>query len=608
MPLSEFYPYPPRPGMNDVFAESDFTVPGDVLAPEALGEVQAFEKSLYDRELDASHFPNANTYLEAQAEVGQPVPPFETIWLKKIKSTTFGVHYFLTDEGRQLLTETTGHELQAQTVDQACHELSGLTIATVSSSVLGKLEAASVGYEEGCATDAFIAGGFSGEAVAEPAFLQLYKNPALILEKAIGYRQLKQYFTNVLRDLRAGAAGDQQSTTDAMILITQLYRRRINTFIANNYIDAYKFAYQAQVSGDETHQALLRQLHTTLPVFYAGTDAGQSAEFLVRMDRYRNGISRDAHGRFTWLSQAATSKALQASERGEPAPVDRGMYTDVDPEALRSTTISSQAFKSLLSGVVETYDLLSVHEEWDSDREGPAPDEKWQIIVDARFKSLKVEDKQRIVQVPDKETTLSYAVEVGSHELTHIIQHHNKRLIGSLAIMKRIGLDSASEQTEVGGKWREKQAREVITGKTDTRISGIGYLKALGAKAEGRPFGHVVQACYEALLDSEPELTPDRVAARAVNRARRAYRSGGFEYARELPLLTNSQPLSYLEQALIYENLPDEQRRLLLVGGVSIANLVQLSSVGLVDLSQLFIPTMPWELMYPTVKELLLTA
>jgi hypothetical protein len=102
-----------------------------------------------------------------------------------------------------------------------------------------------------------------------------------------------------------------------------------------------------------------------------------------------------------------------------------------------------------------------------------------------------------------------------------------------------------------------------------------------------------------------PELTAKEAAAQSVNRARRIFRGGGFEYAQNTDLLTNTQPLSYLEQQLIYESLDDKQRQMLFVGGVTIRNLIRLSQVGLVDISKISIPEkMPLELLHDEAKRL----
>jgi hypothetical protein len=102
----------------------------------------------------------------------------------------------------------------------------------------------------------------------------------------------------------------------------------------------------------------------------------------------------------------------------------------------------------------------------------------------------------------------------------------------------------------------------------------------------------------------KPNDPIDELALMAVNRARRIYRSGGSVYALDNAYLTNTQPLNYLEQRLIYENLSEEQKKLLYIGGISIQNLVRFARVGLADISKIFIPDLrPWELLHDKVVE-----
>ncbi len=605
MSRESFFPYPPRPGVGGENQAFNLVDPHDMLSEKAARSVIEFEHQLYSSQLDGVYFPTAVAYQEEQAESGQPLPQFESIWQKKVNSTTLGVSYFMTDKGRAALQKATGVELQAITTEDYLRQLSSLEISNLSSKILGKLEDESVGFEEESLTRAFIEGGFDEKAIPEPQFLAIYKSPEVILEKARGYRQLKIYISKALSDLMSGSNAEDPQTKSAKILLATLYRRRLNNFIANAYVEAYKFAHQARLSGRSDYRSLLDNLEERLPAF-SQPPTVQVARFLVRMDHYRYGVSVGEEGKFTWLSHEAQSQANLADQEIDDSAVDRGMYADIEPDKLDSTEIESSTFGELLCEVLKEYNLLSEYSEWDSERQTPAPDGKWQVIVDGRFKSLAVGDQQRVMKVPDKPVSLMRAITVGSHEVTHVLQNHNKRLVGELAILERIGLDNVSEQTESGGIWQEREARQMLTGRTENTVSGTGYLKTLSAKAEGASFGKGVKLYYEYLLREDPTMSPEKAAAQAVNRARRAYRSGGFEYARDLPVLTNSQPLRYLEQELIYKNLTPERRKLLFIGGVSIANLLELSAAGLVNLDQMFIPEKkPWELMYPRVKNIL---
>lgn len=603
MSRESFFPYPSRPGIGRENQSSNIIDRHNMPSERMVRSVIEFEHQLYSSQLDRVCFPAAIAYQEAQVKTGHPLPQFESIWQKKVNSTTLGVSYFMTNEGREAIYKATRVELQD--TGDCLSQLSGLDISNLSSETINKLEDESVGFEEEKLTRAFIQGGFDGKAIPEPQFLTIYKNPEVILEKARGYRQLKIYITKALGDLMSGSNQEDPQTKNAKLLLATLYRRRLNTLIANIYVEAYKFAYQAQMSGRRDYQNLLEELKGVLPAF-SQPPTPQVARFLVRMDRYCYGVSVDKDRKFTWLSHEAQTQANLADQAINSGSVNRDVYADIEPAMLDNTEVEGSIFGEFLREVLKEYGLLSEYSEWSSERQTPAPDGKWQVIVNGIFKSLAVDDKQRIMQVPDKPASLMRVVTVGSHEITHVLQNHNKRLIGNLAILERIGLDNVTEQTESGGIWQEREARKRLTGKIENDVSGTGYLKVLRAKSEGMAFGKGVQLYFEDLVRRNPSMPYEIAAAQAVNRTRRAYRSGGFEYAYNMPLLTNSQPLRYLEQELIYKGLTPERRQLLFIGGVSIVNLLELSATGLIDLEKMFIPKkMPWELMHKRVKDIL---
>jgi hypothetical protein len=305
------------------------------------------------------------------------------------------------------------------------------------------------------------------------------------------------------------------------------------------------------------------------------------------------------------MSPEAEALATKAANKPEIDDVaDRSIYSDIDPSILESTMIEGATFGEWLKEYLKGRDLLSEYDEWDSEREGPAPDNKWQVIVNNKFKTLAVNDRQRVVKVGDKSISILAAVEDSNHEITHVFQNNNKRVLGNLAILQRIGFDQASEQTESGGMWQGRVAKETLTGKKDTDVA-VGYFRMLEIKARGGSYGECAEAYYEYLRDSEPDKSTEQSAAEAVNRARRIFRSGGFEYAQDLTLLTNTQPLSYLEQHLIYESLDDDQRRLLFVAGIKLTTFGQLAKYGLVNIEKIYIPKeMPLQQLYQKVKDL----
>ncbi|HEV2403387.1 MAG TPA: hypothetical protein VGS08_04250 [Candidatus Saccharimonadales bacterium] len=604
MGASPFYPFPPRPG---IYLEAvDLEARQLVLTDAELQQVIGFEHSLYNASLDEVAFPSATEYQRGQDALGTPLQPLEAVWELEVNSSQLGINYFTTSEGRAALHELFGVQLdEIKTPTEITTMLASLDTSSIESSVLDKLEADSVGYEEKRLTEAFKANGYQGEDLPSMQLVKVYKNPEVLVTKAYGYRQLKTYLGQVKADIQTQALQSNPVVSKAQLILVDKYRQRINRFLADTYIEAYELLGQYRASGETTHISTINNLEHILPAFSNGQADAKIAGFLQRMDRYRYGVAQDDRGNFTWLSAQAGDLVANASEV-RITMTDREMYEDIDPESLKSTMIDGTTFRDkLLAPVLRMYGVLSTDVEWDSERIGPAADGKWQIIVSDKFKSLAVNDRQRIMKVPAKFTSLMAAVTVGNHEIVHVLQHENKRALGELAILQKIGLDAASEQAEAGGMWQQNAALGALSGMLRDHVSGMGYYKNLQIKARGGSFGECVQAYYESLR-SESDIPADRAAAQAVNRARRVFRLGGFAFAQNTSHLTNTQPLNYLEQQLIYGGLDTQTRKLLLVGGITIASLVELREYGLVDTNNITMPdNMPWQLMYPAVKELL---
>jgi len=604
MRASPFYPFPPRPGVYPETA--DLETEQVLLTDDELRQVVGFEQSLYRASLDEVAFPRSTEYQEEQGTLEAPLQPLEAIWELKVNKSQLGVNYFMTSEGTAALDEVFGIRPDGvKTPAGMATILASLDTSSIESTILDELEADSVGYEEELLTDAFKANEYKGEGLPSMQLVQIYKNPEVLVAKAHGYRQFKAYLGRVKVDLQAQTFEGNPAVSKAQLILVDKYRQRINHFLVDAYIQAYDLLDQYRVSGETTHSSAITDLERILPAFSSEPANAWIAGFLQRMDRYRYGVAEDESGHYTWLSAQAQDLAASADEV-HITVVNREMYKDVDLEALESTMIDGVTFRGrLLAPVLQTYGLLSSDLTWSSERIGPAMDGKWQIIVDDKFKSLSVNDKQRIMKVPTKLTSLMAAVSVGNHEVSHVLQHENKRALGELAILQKIGLDNASEQTEAGGMWQENIARGALSGILTERTAGMGYYRNLQIKARGGSFGECVQAYYENLR-SDTDMTADKAAAQAVNRARRVFRSGGFAFAQNTPYVTNTRSLSYLEQQLIYKKLDTQTRKFLLVGGITIANLVELRRYGLVDTDNITIPdNMPWQLMYPAVKELL---
>ncbi len=604
MVRSNTYPYPPRPGtnlQNLEFNDSSYSL------DERLNDVIEFEHQLYNASLNPDDFPVAELYKEKSKSAGVEVSPVEEIWKLKTNSTDFGVNYFLTSQGKQALEHATGITIDYYDEESCASFIAALDTSNIESEQLDKLEANSIGFEEKMLSREFIDNGFKGDSLASPGIVTVYKNPSVLLDKVRGYKKIKGYIVSVIEDLNALNGGDDD-VVKAKLFLADLYRQKINVLIADNYISSYKLAYQSHLSKKHIHEDILKALEKELPAMFTNRDDIGSANFMQRIDRFRHGVARNEDNSLTWLSSEAKHLATEASqEDGGEISVDRGLYADIDPDTLENKIIDSETFGNWIKTVLADYGLLSEYDEWSSERTTPAFDGKWQVIVSDKFKSLAVNDKQRIIKVPSKSVAVLKALTLANHEIAHVVQHENKRAISSLAILERIGVDNASYQSESGGIWQEQVANEILRGTIDTDVAGTGYYQALLVKDSGGSFGECVQAYFEDLTKRNPDLKINEAVDQAVNRARRIFRFGGLQFAQDMPLVTNTQPLNYLEQRLVYQALREDQRKLLFIGGIAIHNLVQMSELGLVDLSKIFIPEkMPIEVLFPQVMAELL--
>ncbi|HEU4966826.1 MAG TPA: hypothetical protein VFT53_05095 [Candidatus Saccharimonadales bacterium] len=602
--------YGPRPGTPGTIPEY-FAIEQiqPVLGAERLKRVTEFESQLYNSQFTGAEFPQSEAYtkeLEALEASGIALRPLEGVWRDKVNRASLGVSYFLTDTGRKALYDATGHRLTAETEDACTAELSMLDIRNVDSGALDILEGQSIEYEEQELTQAFIRSGFDGSAVRAPHIIRSYKNPEILAAKARDYQHLKAHYRCIAKELRVLGDADPE-VLRAKLFVVDLYRRRVNRSLDELYVGAYGLLSQHRNSGGARHREELTQLEEHLPGFDTTLSSEEIAGRLQRFDRHRHGVSRDQRGRLTWLSPEAEALVERdPGVAGQNEAVDRGEFTDIPYEALAKATIKGETYGDWIASVLQSYGLLSASTEWFSEREGPAADDLWQAVVDGKFKSLAVSDKQRIVKIPEKSRSVAQALWLASHELTHALQHANKRSIARLAIQQVVGIDAVSDQVEAGALWQERVAREAITGYASQDTPGTGYYRALQVKARGGSYGECVQAYFEDLLRRNPKMEAPAAAGQAVNRARRIFRNGGLEYAQHTAHVTNTQVLSYLEQRLIYEALPEQQRPLLFIGSVSISSLVTMTHLGLVDVSKLVVPQrMPHQLLHDAAKEVL---
>lgn len=308
---------------------------------------------------------------------------------KKVNSTELGASYFLTEEGKSAWRAATGDEITAESLNEVSAQLSRAVTREIDAKVLSKLQGNSISHFESTVAQQFIDNNFQGDQLPELDLLTLYKNPEVIAEKLKGFYQLKEYLRSVKRDI-TGSEQLPEKQQHGQLKMVDIYTKRINFFIAEQYKSAYKLLRQYQLSGGEVHSETIEALEAAVPGFKKDMSEEQIAIFLQRLDRYKYGVGIDEDGKFTWKSREA---AVQMERAGNTETVTlpetaRGQYTDISPEQLKSVKIDSEQIAAMITDVLESYGYLSSEpaSTWSPEREGPANDGKWQVIISGESK------------------------------------------------------------------------------------------------------------------------------------------------------------------------------------------------------------------------------
>jgi len=267
----------------------------------------------------------------------------------------------------------------------------------------------------------------------------------------------------------------------------------------------------------------------------------------------------------------------------------------------KQQTYSAFKVKSWADDLLNRYEFLSEHTEYQEDRAGPPPDDKWQVVLTSTS-HFRVIPKQKVVTFPKGEDmSLKRALPVAlGHELEgHVLQHENKTEVIP-GLFQYVGGARRMLLAEGGAKAVEEEVFRQKFGLFPPPEPD--YVAAIQERLRGGGFLECVRATYQAHiagyqeLKREGKLTEDdleRVISsqmqRSISKARRVFRDGTMQ--RNDGYVTNSKDLVYLEQDLVREVLAEYGLEwAAYAGGMSLENLRRVLQWGLLSESQITTP------------------
>lgn len=490
------------------------------------------------------------------------------------------IDYFLTDAGKDLLTEKgLANEFG----------LEGYTDAK-SMRLVFKRIALQLDYDDikdlaqksKQATDAQLAGDIaSGKDIIPPDRLWVFSDATNMTRQLTGLLAYKNFYGSV----RAVLKSQQDSVeTSAKRALVDIYSKQVNGELASIYPDVFAYVDQVRALDDVQKNVRLLAVHNLLPhlvPIHNELDAVRRGRFLVRLDRIRNGASKN-HGERT----AINPELEQYLHNQEQVAVEEGIFTATELKILDSIKFNAQQMKFLAEQVMQQLGILSEYSTddflYEKDRPTRAPDGKWQVVIRDDIEAMTAEDPRGCFEIPANfnrsltKSTAPVGVIPGlAHELEHCFQQDNIRYSpGGRGMGKGLPGRRNDAYFEAGAIGVERTIQSRLFGRT--REDSPHYLRALVALEAGATEVDAVRVFYNSYKQANPNETDSSAAKVAVSRVMRlARRYGGY----------NSQPLNYSESGLLLQKtqqLDDSIKSMLFDSGAfELADVATLHSFGL---------------------------
>jgi hypothetical protein len=577
----EFHPqmYPERPQFDvDESIEILNSEPEIVLTPEEKEEVLQAEK-MFTRGTDLS---------------GEGVMGIEHGYLTKVNSVDFFADYFLTDIGKTDLQDLLGEELpQELSLHEIRKILTRIDYSNIPTSRTSKISGASKQYVVNQMVSQFEANNFdSTHGVENPMLVTVIKNPEDLVSKMGIYVDFKKYIHAIKKEY----VNRTDNTAQALSVVAEIHRRRVNQLIAETYSSVSTLIHQARTSGKEVDLTAVEQLEVIIgPILMKALgDTDKSERIFERYDKFINGVGDKEEGVYGVLSPEALQLA-NTVPIAENNSITEFEFKGIAPEVINTTRITADIYIKWAEKALGVLGELSEEDSstWNKDRKGPAADGKIQVVIDTTRKALAYNDVQRVLLVPASFDRGIAQIEGGGlptldHEIAHVIQNENKRKLG-LAITDQVRMDRSSIYSEAGALAWETETQERLFG--NKREISPHYLRAIQARIKGGTLRDCSKAFFDSYVSKNPTVDKLQAMDTAVDRAMRLFRNNG-RYNNHSRHLTNSQPLVYLEQELVAKKLLEKGRsELLMIGGINLEMLAELHRVGLLDLSNITLPT-----------------
>lgn len=576
--------YSPRNGVGvEAEIRELFTAPEHRLSPEDTEEIIEYGYELLEGQTDT-----------AQCEAKEDL---ETIHRTPATTAeqTFYLRYFLTPQGQVDLQSLGIREIGS--FKGGKDQLSNIEHVMAAASKKTRKEAAarSLKWYKAELADRLLQHPRTDQFYTDEEVVTVNYEPEKLLTKLEGLQAYRRFYNGQVRGLRAQPDSPLRA---AKLDLLAIYKGRLNNIVADLYPNAFNLARQLYDQGGSDE--LKDRLKTTVPVvghLFEHKPVWERDklvdEFAQRLDLVRSGAD------WAQTSEGFISTPVSSEVRGLVEDLKtKSEQITTEPllpqdaiEELKHVTWNAEQVKELNEAVLHKWGMHSAYAAtWSEvqERKGPAPDGLFQVVITPEKDSLSIDSARFVMYIPASfnrglmDTTPAGVLPLSAHELEHCVQAMFDRKAGENIPIARIKGRRYVTMREAGGVYNETRLLKRYFGINSE--TNVHYLRALDAKLQGGNKMQVIRAFYESLRSSSQEQPwsqeqEAKMRSMAVDRTLRLYRNSGH----------NSQPLDYVEQALIVnalQSLSETQISAFLTaaGSLNTSDTVVLHRLGLVKI------------------------
>jgi hypothetical protein len=433
--------------------------------------------------------------------------------------------------------------------------------------------------------------------LADGDIVQVNVDPAALLRKTAQLQHYRSFYRQAWRAEKSSgddAGGSRPAgIARAKMTLAELHMAKANASMALLYPALLQLADQLAGSPrTELTTAWAEEIGEVAPALQESLGkniqdrAGQYSRFARRLDLIRNGAGESVDSAGIRLPVSQESKGLaEVIERRRVSELSADDWDwDGTPPIELLPRWNADKTKKLIEYVLDEWGLLSAEPvTWEDyqERQGPAADGRWQVVISPRG-SLMTVGKKKALEISDDfdrellQASPAGALPVAAHELAHVLQNEAEEALKEQLPLAGAGGRRALVLREMGGIYYERKVFEAFGLE---RNANTTYLRALEAKLDGGNHSEVAGAFYETRM--RDGISSPAQARKAAGAFLRLYRHYG----------ENSQPLDYLEQDLllsaIVDKAPERAGKIALSAAVfSLPDAARLHSIGMYDLSE----------------------